>query len=66
MTTKPRADKWAEKMRDKPCYMPALLGYDVCQNVNSKTVKRLDCCECIEERGISEPVEPSTQVGKIP
>jgi len=66
MESKCRADVLTERMRDKPCYMPALPRYDICQNMNSRVVKRLDCRECIEERGISEPVEPSTQVVKIP
>ena len=50
-------EEWLDKMKDKPCYRPAVPFYDVCLNNSVAGIKRLDCEKCIAERGLKDYIE---------
>lgn len=49
-------DIWAEKMKDKPCYEPAIPFYDFCLNMD-RPIKRYNCDECIAQKGLKDFIE---------
>ena len=47
-----REQQWRDKMKDKPCYRPAL-DPSRCLN-QDQMVKRYDCEACIKEKGLTK------------
>ena len=57
MVKQSNTDVWIERMRDKPCYRPAVPFYDFCLNCGVAQVKRLDCDKCVREKKLKDYIE---------